>query len=125
MPTCREVSRAVAAGEVEVAGVWRRIGIRLHLLLCRHCRRYAAQLRALGEAAGQALSEEAEDRARIARLCDAILGDSPPADDLEPEPEIPPAQEGGRPAPRTPESRSGSDLEPGCKKPAASRTHGT
>jgi len=82
--TCREISRAVASDELEGAGYWKRLGVRLHLLMCRHCRRYAAQMRAIGGAARRLVGAEAEDPARIERLCDAVLRTVPPADEKSP-----------------------------------------
>ena len=80
MLTCREVSRAVAADELERAGLWQRLGVRLHLLMCRHCRRYAAQLRAIGETTRELFRGETEDRGRIERLRQVILQAGPPGD---------------------------------------------
>ncbi len=51
MLTCREVTRAIATDELSEAGIGRRLAVRLHLFMCRDCRRYAAQIRAIGEAA--------------------------------------------------------------------------
>jgi anti-sigma factor ChrR (cupin superfamily) len=51
MMTCKEVSTAVASEDLARLSWGRRIGIHLHLLMCRHCRRYAAQLAAIGNAA--------------------------------------------------------------------------
>lgn len=42
MPTCREVTRAIAAEEDSSS--WRRMTIGLHLLMCAHCSRFARQL---------------------------------------------------------------------------------
>jgi len=73
MPTCREVSRAVASGELERAGFWEGLGLRLHLLMCRHCRRYARQLRAIGQAARDLVAQAPAEQATVDRLRDAIL----------------------------------------------------
>lgn len=78
MLTCREVSRALATKELKGANLWRRFRIRLHLLKCRHCRLYAAQIRAIDEAARQLFLESA-DREEFVRLRDAIF--RRPADD--------------------------------------------
>ncbi len=50
MPTCKEVTRAIASDELATAGRLRRGAVRMHLLRGRHCRRYAAQIRAIGMA---------------------------------------------------------------------------
>jgi hypothetical protein len=48
MLRCKEVTTMVASGDFEEAGLWLRMKIRLHLMMCRHCTRYAAQMRAIG-----------------------------------------------------------------------------
>ncbi len=51
MPACRDVAAAIAS-ETLARRLWhQRLAVRIHLLMCRHCRRYAAQLAAIGEAA--------------------------------------------------------------------------
>lgn len=51
MPTCKEVTAAVASENL-AGRPWRqRLMARLHLIMCRHCRRYVAQLAAIGDAA--------------------------------------------------------------------------
>jgi anti-sigma factor ChrR (cupin superfamily) len=58
MLTCREVSTAVASGDLARLS-WRgRLGVRLHLLMCRHCRRYAAQLAAIGNVVRRIYGDE-------------------------------------------------------------------
>lgn len=50
MLSCKEVTRLLAGDELEGAGWVRRLVTRVHLLRCQYCRRYAAQLRAIGRA---------------------------------------------------------------------------
>lgn len=57
MLRCREVTHLIAADEFEEAGWWTRFAIRVHLLMCRNCREYAAQLRAIGSAARLLLTD--------------------------------------------------------------------
>jgi len=50
MLSCREVAHLVASDADAGAG-WRvRLSVCLHQAMCRHCKRYAAQLRAIGDA---------------------------------------------------------------------------
>lgn len=72
MLTCREVSRAIATKELKGASLWRRLRNLYHLLKCRDCRRYAAQIRATDKAARQ-LFREPPDGERILRLRDAVF----------------------------------------------------
>ena len=51
MPSCKEVARLIASEELADAGRSERALVRIHLLMCRDCRRYAAQLRAISTAA--------------------------------------------------------------------------
>ena len=73
MLACKEVTRIVAAEELDEAGWNRRLAVRLHLLMCRHCRRYAAQLRAVGKAARNIWGTRQADSEAIERLERAIL----------------------------------------------------
>lgn len=48
MMSCREVAEGIASDRFENAGPLTRLGLRLHLLICHVCRRYARQIRAVG-----------------------------------------------------------------------------
>ena len=48
MLRCKQVTTIVAHDDLVDAGLWLRLRVRLHLLMCRHCARYAAQIRDLG-----------------------------------------------------------------------------
>jgi hypothetical protein len=73
MPSCREVARAIGGDELEDASTRRRLGVRLHLLMCSHCRRYARQLRAIGRAAREVLGRPAGEEASLEKLRPSIL----------------------------------------------------
>jgi hypothetical protein len=73
MLTCREVSRLIASGDLAGQGVLRRLAVRLHLLGCDHCRRYARQLRAIAAAARRLMRAEPLDPERVMRLEQAIM----------------------------------------------------
>jgi anti-sigma factor RsiW len=81
MLSCREVSRLVAAGELGGQSLLRRVGVRLHLLTCDHCKRYARELEAIRAAARRLVASESFDPARLARLRESIVaslrGDKP------------------------------------------------
>jgi len=51
MMTCKEVSTLVSMGDVESAPMMRRMGVWLHLAMCRHCRAFRRQLVRIGRAA--------------------------------------------------------------------------
>jgi len=50
MLKCKDVSRIIACDELSDATRSRRLAVRIHLLMCRHCRAYASQLRTLAAA---------------------------------------------------------------------------
>lgn len=73
MLSCREVTHVVARGELE-GTPWRtRLAIRMHLLMCRHCKRYVNQLRRIGDALRTCFVSEAVDPGRLAQLETAVL----------------------------------------------------
>jgi predicted anti-sigma-YlaC factor YlaD len=72
MPSCREVTRLLASGEVERAPAVRRILTRVHLLMCDDCRRYSRELRGLAEMARKALRSPV-DPVRLAALERVLL----------------------------------------------------
>ncbi|MCI0657219.1 MAG: anti-sigma factor [Acidobacteria bacterium] len=83
MLTCREVTRLLASDEYLDASWGRRLAIRLHLAMCRHCRRYASQMRAIRAAASALWNSWVQDPARLDRLerrIWAARGASPPPD---------------------------------------------
>ncbi len=47
MIRCKEVATLLDTEQVAGKSLWRRIGVRLHLMMCRHCRRFERQLRQL------------------------------------------------------------------------------
>ena len=73
MLNCKEVSRLIASEELADA-VWSdRALVRLHLLMCRHCKGYAAQLRAIGSAARDRWDSGDEHGATFEKLQSSIL----------------------------------------------------
>ena len=73
MVNCKEVTRKIASDEFAEAGWKERLAVRLHLLLCRHCRGYAAQLRSIGAAARNLLGSRTQDPSALKRLERKIL----------------------------------------------------
>ncbi len=75
MLSCKDIAGLATRDELSEAG-WRgRLAARLHLLMCQHCRRYAAQLRMIGQAARSLSSArpEEEDRETVRRLEQGLL----------------------------------------------------
>lgn len=81
MPSCREAAERLSREQDEADPGGRRLALRMHLLICAHCRRYDRQLRwlranlrqALTRAGGWQLSSAARERirARLARERDS------------------------------------------------------
>lgn len=49
MPSCREVTKLLASGDAASASWMKRMSVRVHLSMCRHCARLARQLQAISE----------------------------------------------------------------------------
>jgi anti-sigma factor ChrR (cupin superfamily) len=63
----------LASDGLETAPWTRRLAVRLHLAMCRHCRNYAAQIRAIGRAARDVVQADAADAGTLSRLEASIL----------------------------------------------------
>lgn len=72
---CRDVSVRISSGALDDAPWRTRAVTRLHLLYCRHCRRFAKQIDALGAICRGDLSSVPEPD-RIRSLEDRILGEA-------------------------------------------------
>lgn len=77
MLTCKEVSRSIASDEVGAVDWKRRLAVKFHLFMCRHCRRYARQIQEIGVAAKQVFGGDSPDREAHDRLRDSILNQIP------------------------------------------------
>ena len=51
MMTCKEVSTLVSMDEVAIAPISKRMGVWMHLAMCRHCRAFRRQMALIGRAA--------------------------------------------------------------------------
>lgn len=73
MLRCRDVTELVGTDALMRAPLGDRIGVRLHLLMCRHCRAYVRSLRQLAEAARRLAKTEAPPSdARADAILDAV-----------------------------------------------------
>jgi len=50
MLSCREASKQLVRQEAEALSWWLRVQVRLHLLACRSCQRFAGQMRLMSRA---------------------------------------------------------------------------
>ena len=82
MLNCKEVSESVSSDQLLKTGSWHRIAVRMHLIMCRKCRRYQEQIREIGAAARQVWRSQPEETTVVGRLEGRILkGVTPPAND--------------------------------------------
>lgn len=72
MLRCKQVTTMVARDDLADAGPWLRLKVRLHLMMCRHCARYAAQIRAMGAKARERFHPP-EERTDVVALQRRIL----------------------------------------------------
>ena len=72
MLRCKQVTTMVARDDLADAGPWLRLKIRLHLMMCRHCARYAAQIRAIGAKARERF-HSSDERTNVEDLQQRIL----------------------------------------------------
>ena len=81
MMKCKDISQLIAAGEAVDLGCLKRLELKVHLLICRHCRTYARQIRTLGTAArrltGMSEPTEAQLQALEDQICARICNDGP------------------------------------------------
>ena len=87
MQNCKEVARLIASDELADAEWSTRALVRLHLLMCRDCKGYAAQLRAIGAAARHRSDSAVVDRAAFEKLQNSILERCLDTSDLDTEDE--------------------------------------
>jgi anti-sigma factor ChrR (cupin superfamily) len=84
MLTCHDVTRLVASDQLQSA-TWRtRVTARIHLAICRHCRQYAAQLRAIGHAAKRWAASDQEEAAAVRRALERVGREAGPFDSSPP-----------------------------------------
>jgi len=73
MLKCREVSKLVATDAVGELGFMRRLELRMHVLMCRHCHRYLQQIRTLGQGARELADRDASSPERLQEIEEEIL----------------------------------------------------
>lgn len=72
MPTCSEVVRLLASEQLAEEALARRILVRLHLMMCDDCGRYAREMKDLGDVARDAFRAPL-DAGRLGELEQAIM----------------------------------------------------
>jgi len=72
MLRCKKVAELVATDAWRGPPLSRRLGVLLHLAMCRHCRAYVRQLRRIGAAARRLYQGVTLDPAAAARMTAAV-----------------------------------------------------
>ena len=73
MLKCREVSKLVATDSVGELGFMRRLELRMHVLMCRHCHRYLQQIRILGRGARELADRDKPSPERLQEIEEEII----------------------------------------------------
>jgi hypothetical protein len=73
MLSCKEISSILASDALEGSPWHRRMSVRFHLMMCRHCRRYKEQLVKIGEAARSLWDSWRPDSATVDRIEGAAI----------------------------------------------------
>lgn len=76
MLRCKEVTRLHASDEIRSASWKTRIGVRMHLVFCRHCRRYVRELARIGDAVRSLVHDVADAPDRDEALVQRVLRES-------------------------------------------------
>ncbi len=79
MLNCKQVSKVIASDDLDGVGLGKRVAVWFHLLMCKHCRRYSRQMRAVGDATREKYASRptAEEAARLERIKESVLSDGP------------------------------------------------
>jgi hypothetical protein len=72
MMKCKDISQLIASGDSENMGVMKRLELRLHLLMCRHCQSYSRQIKALGVGARRLVGAQEPTSEELLHLENAI-----------------------------------------------------
>ncbi len=75
MLKCKQVTHIIATGEIEELSWMKRIEMRMHLMMCNHCREYVSQIFAMGRGVKRLFGQE-EDPETLARMERDIMADS-------------------------------------------------
>lgn len=61
MLSCKEIAQTASTEDVVPVGWRQRLALKLHLMMCRHCRRYAQQMQTIGDAARSVFQHPPDD----------------------------------------------------------------
>ena len=85
MPACRDVVRKYSSEELDSTSLIQRLLLRIHLMMCVHCRNYVNQVGAIGLAVKNMVRKSSASEHDIRRLEDQVIDRlSSRSDGLEP-----------------------------------------
>ncbi len=73
MLKCKEVSALVSSDNLDNAGFMKKMEVRMHLLMCKHCSRYFDQIKSVGQGAKDMAHGQEADSEQIERMEKNIL----------------------------------------------------
>lgn len=76
MLRCKEVTRLCASDDIHSASWTTRLRVRMHLMLCRHCRRYVRELTRIGSAVREVYHDASDAPDRDQALIRQVLRQS-------------------------------------------------
>ena len=68
MLKCKDVTALISSDELDDAGFFKRMEVRLHLLMCNHCNRYLSQIKSIGRGAKDNARDLEADSQQIKRM---------------------------------------------------------
>jgi len=73
MLKCKEVSMLVSSDSLNEAGFMKKLEVRMHLMMCRHCSRYFDQMKSVGQGAKHLAHNQKAGPEQIERMEKNIL----------------------------------------------------
>jgi len=73
MLKCKQVSTLISSGYIDNAGFMKKMEMRMHLLMCKHCARYFDQMKSVGKGARDLAHNQEADAEQIERMEKTIL----------------------------------------------------
>ena len=68
MLKCKQVSTLVSSGDIDNAGFMKKVEVRMHLLMCKHCARYFEQMKSVGKGAKDLAHDQEAEPEQIERM---------------------------------------------------------
>lgn len=75
MLKCRDIERMAGQLQDDELNWWQRLSMRMHLMMCHHCRRFVRQFAAIKKLAERSVSGQASDD-EVQSVMDKINGSS-------------------------------------------------